>query len=1093
MSGLLAVLVLLFPLVVLIWLVAHGSRLKRVEEVLAERSSYDSDQKQIAALIRRVYALERQLEARPALDLPAPALDLPISPAPPKPEPRTAAGRPPAPTKEVQVVPAPPPRPEPDVVAAPASPEPEVVPAAGPGWRERLFAGQEWEAVVGGSWLNKLGGVVLVVGLALLLGYSAARVGPLGRVMISLAASLCLLVTGIVVEARGRFRIFARGLIGAGWAGLYSTVYAMHSVEAARVIQNPWLGAALLLAVAIGMIVHSLRYRSEAVTGVAYAAAYVSLAVTPLAAFSVLGLFPITISLLFLSSRMHWHTAALLSLLTTYLVCATRESHGSPLWATTALVADYWLAFEMHDLVRIAQREPAPRRALAIWPLNGAAALLLTYAKWHSTQPQALHWLLAGAGTAFLLSAVARAFLRPPSSFKEDNPAFDRVVSGYEASITASAALIGWASLEGLPLLRAIFALAAEAEALFLAGLAFRTAHLRRLATAVFGAAMVALSVDASRGEPKTANGLLRYPWTPAAVLLAGLFYLNRWLRRGLAYSWAASAVVVVVLGFEVPPQYLGLAWLGFAAVLFEFGIVRRLDEFRFQGYMAGAAAAVSLAVVNVAGAGVSALPNAWRWLYLALAGFYAITGQLLRPWPGRLPQEEGNTARTFCSWAGSLASVAVLWHAVRLENLGLALLVLAAALFELSLLVRLDDLRWQGYTIGVAAAACLAAVNVFGAGLPGPGGQWERLAVAAFVYYGLSLQAARWWPAWLEKPGEQARVRDMAAVAATASTATMLWYALPSPLVALGWGALALTLFEAAPLVPCFRAHSAILAAMTFARLFFGNFTNLGATAFISHRILTVAPVICLFCYLWAQLRKSANRLFGWEASAARLYLYAPVILWTVLLRFELGRTLAVAGWAVTSLLLLAAGFKSGIGDLRAQSYALAALTFIRSWNTNFYIADALLGMPARILTGGFVIANFYAGEFLAPRRKADEPRAATWLARLDAQARVAFSVMATTLFAVLIYYEVSGTLLTVGWGVEGALLLLAGFALRERSLRLAGLTLLLSCAAKLFVYDLRELEIVYRILSFIVLGLLLLGASWIYTRYRGGLKRYL
>jgi hypothetical protein len=942
-------LVLLFPVVVLIWLIRHGSRLRRLEESLPQSASVESDREQLVALTRRVYALEQQI-ARPA------------EPAPP---PRPAPVVTPAPR------PTPPPAPSPPV----------FVPPARPSWHERLFAGQEWETVVGGSWLNKLGAVVLVVGLVLLLGYSAARVGPPGRVLISLVTSLSLLATGVVIEARGRFRIFARGLIGAGWAGLYSTVYAMHSVAAARVIQDPLIGATLLLAVAVGMIAHSLRYRSEAATGVAYAAAYVSLAVTPLAPFSVLGLFPITASLLVLSARMRWHTSALLAALATYLVCATRESHGTPLWASIALVAGYWLAFEIYDLVRSSQREPAPWRALAIWPINAGAAFLLTCLKWRALEPQSIHWFLTGAGVVFLLSSAVRAIVRPRSSFPEDARSLDRFLSGYEAAVTLAAALFAWASLEALPLLRAVFVLAAEAEALFLAGLELRATHLRRLAGAVFGVALISLGIDIGRGEPKAASGLFRCPWSPAAVLLAALFYLNRALRRaGTAYTWAAAVVVMTVLGFEVPIENLGLVWLAFAA-----------------------------------------------------------------------------------------------------------------ALFELGLLTRQDDLRWQGYAVGIPATGCLALVNACGAGLPNTLWQWQRLALAAVAYYAAGLQAARRWPSWLHESAEQAPVRDLCATAGAAAAATALWYALPSSLVVLGWGVLALALYEASPLIPSFRIHSAILAAMTFARPFFGNFTNAGVTAGVSHRLLTVMPVICLFCYLWARLRSGANQRFVWESHLARLYLYAPVILWTVLLRFEQGRTMAVTGWAMTSLALLFLGLKTGIGDLRIQSYALAALTFIRSWNTNFYIVDSLLGMPARVLTGAFVIAILYAGEFLAPRPAPGESRARTWLARLDAHARLGFSLMATTLLAVLIYHEVSGTLLTVGWGIEGACLLLAGFALRERSLRLSGLALLLSCAAKLFVYDLRALEIVYRILSFLVLGLLLLGASWIYTRYRGELKRYL
>ena len=40
--------------------------------------------------------------------------------------------------------------------------------------------------------------------------------------------------------------------------------------------------------------------------------------------------------------------------------------------------------------------------------------------------------------------------------------------------------------------------------------------------------------------------------------------------------------------------------------------------------------------------------------------------------------------------------------------------------------------------------------------------------------------------------------------------------------------------------------------------------------------------------------------------------------------------------------------------------------------------------------------------------------------------------------------------------------------------------------CVLKLFLYDLRNLETPYRILSFIALGLILLGVSWVYTRFR-------
>jgi len=47
--------------------------------------------------------------------------------------------------------------------------------------------------------------------------------------------------------------------------------------------------------------------------------------------------------------------------------------------------------------------------------------------------------------------------------------------------------------------------------------------------------------------------------------------------------------------------------------------------------------------------------------------------------------------------------------------------------------------------------------------------------------------------------------------------------------------------------------------------------------------------------------------------------------------------------------------------------------------------------------------------------------------------------------------------------------------------------------CTGKLFFWDLRNLDTLPRIVSFIVLGLLLVAVSWIYTRFRDQVQRIL
>ena len=120
---------------------------------------------------------------------------------------------------------------------------------------------------------------------------------------------------------------------------------------------------------------------------------------------------------------------------------------------------------------------------------------------------------------------------------------------------------------------------------------------------------------------------------------------------------------------------------------------------------------------------------------------------------------------------------------------------------------------------------------------------------------------------------------------------------------------------------------------------------------------------------------------------------------------------------------------------------------------------------------------------QLLAPRKPAG----------LERYARAFYSLLASLLLAILLFYEVSGGTLTMAWAVEALALLGAGFPLRDRVQRLSGLALFLICVLKLFLYDLRELETVNRILSFIVLGLILVGVSWMYTRFRDRIQRYL
>jgi uncharacterized membrane protein len=64
------------------------------------------------------------------------------------------------------------------------------------------------------------------------------------------------------------------------------------------------------------------------------------------------------------------------------------------------------------------------------------------------------------------------------------------------------------------------------------------------------------------------------------------------------------------------------------------------------------------------------------------------------------------------------------------------------------------------------------------------------------------------------------------------------------------------------------------------------------------------------------------------------------------------------------------------------------------------------------------------------------------------------------------------------------GAMLMIVGFWRRSAFVRWLGLLLIAATIVKVFAYDTSQLDRVYRILSFIVLGILLLVISFVYQR---------
>jgi uncharacterized membrane protein len=68
--------------------------------------------------------------------------------------------------------------------------------------------------------------------------------------------------------------------------------------------------------------------------------------------------------------------------------------------------------------------------------------------------------------------------------------------------------------------------------------------------------------------------------------------------------------------------------------------------------------------------------------------------------------------------------------------------------------------------------------------------------------------------------------------------------------------------------------------------------------------------------------------------------------------------------------------------------------------------------------------------------------------------------------------------------WLAFGVALLLAGIALQSQPARLASAAVVILDIVKVFLHDLAGVQGIYRALSFICLGLVLMGIGWLYQR---------
>jgi uncharacterized membrane protein len=122
---------------------------------------------------------------------------------------------------------------------------------------------EEWEALIGGQLLNRIGALALIIGIGFFLRYAIDNnwINETMRVAIGVVTGIALLYGGALFHKKG-LAIFAQGLVGAGIPILYLSVYA--SFNYYHLVPQP-IAFVLMSVVTITAIHQALRYDSSAV------------------------------------------------------------------------------------------------------------------------------------------------------------------------------------------------------------------------------------------------------------------------------------------------------------------------------------------------------------------------------------------------------------------------------------------------------------------------------------------------------------------------------------------------------------------------------------------------------------------------------------------------------------------------------------------------------------------------------------------------------------------------------------------------------------------------------------------------------------
>ncbi|HYU23455.1 MAG TPA: hypothetical protein VEM60_09965, partial [Candidatus Dormibacteraeota bacterium] len=215
----------------------------------------------------------------------------------------------------------------------------------------------------------------------------------------------------------------------------------------------------------------------------------------------------------------------------------------------------------------------------------------------------------------------------------------------------------------------------------------------------------------------------------------------DEWRKRDIhhVYSWAASAIGGLLLWYELQSQPTGIAvaWGAFGLVLFEYGLLRKITQFRYQAYVALIASFTRIFFANLTAGEPGEFwgPRMYTILPLVLIFFFVYA---------QLPQKEENTVSdrrlhfdTLLAYLGTATILALFYFQFPIEWVVTSWAAVVFALLGAARLLDRPLFLHQGLLLTVGVLVRGMAHNLFGAGYFGEGdwqGRYFVLSSAATI-----------------------------------------------------------------------------------------------------------------------------------------------------------------------------------------------------------------------------------------------------------------------------------------------------------------------------------------------------------------------